>query len=122
MFFAEAKLRRCGRTDQPMCGECTDCFLSYDDIDALKNDLLRIRSQFGGVDSGNYVRFEQAWDTPRAASANLHEPLRRIGEAVEKIFSSDPRAEALMVRKTGKQGHARYGILADKSQIRIERE
>jgi len=119
-FFAEQKLHHCTKPEQLSCESCRDCFLTYDGIDALKREILRIRSQFGGVDSGNYVRFEEAWDAPRPSTANLPEPLRRIAEAVEKVFAADPRAECLMVRNVGKKGHARYGLMADKSQIRIK--
>jgi len=121
-FFAEQKLRNCCHPKRPTCDECRDCFLGYDEIDAKKDDLLRIRAQFGGVDSGNYVRFETSWDSPRPSSTNLHDPLRRLAEEVEKVFVADPRAECLLVRNVGKRGEAHYGLMADKSQIRISKD
>jgi len=120
-FFSEQKLKHCQHHDFNSCLACQDCLMNYDDMDDKKEDLLLIRGQFGGVDSGHYVRFEEAWKSRRAAANNLHEPLRRIAEAIEKVFGADPRAECLMIRNVGKKGAPRYGIMADKAQLSIER-
>ncbi|MDQ6960884.1 MAG: hypothetical protein Q9M27_07595 [Mariprofundaceae bacterium] len=109
-FFAQQKLKHCKQPERFMCGECRECFLSVLDMDVRKDELLAVRMQFGGIDDAMYERFENAWKGRRAASVNLPEPLRRIGEAVEKVFGADPRAERLMVRNIGPKGHARYGI------------
>jgi len=121
-FFAQQKIKHCSRPKQTICGDCRDCFLSIDGMDEHKEELLAVRMQFGGIHNAMYERFEEAWKVKRAASDNLPEPLRRISEAVEKQFAADPRAQALMVLNVGKRNQASYGLMADKSQIRIERE
>jgi len=121
-FFAQQKLKHCIRPDESICGDCRDCFLSIDDVDDRKEELLAVRMQFGGIHNAMYERFEEAWKDKRAASVNLPEPLRRISEAVEKALGADPRAGQVMIRNVGKKGYARYGFMADKSQIRIDRE
>lgn len=120
-FFANEKLRNCVEKDRPTCGDCTACFLGFDDIDARKDELLGIRQQYGGIYSANYERFEQAWRPDRSASVNLPEPVSRIAEAVRREFGADPRAERACIRNVGKRGRPRYGLLADKSQIRLIR-
>jgi len=121
-FFAEQKLKHCQHPNYNTCDDCQACFMNYEDIDDKKADLMLIRGQFGGVDSGHYVRFEDAWKGIRAASTNLQEPLRRIAQAIENKFAADPRAERLMIRNVGEKGFPRYGIMADKTQLSIERE
>jgi len=121
-FFALQKLRHCSRPDQMLCDGCTDCFLSIDRIDEKKEELMAVRMQFGGVNDYHYEQFEKAWRGYRAAAENLHEPVRRICALLEKHFATDSRACLAMIRNVGKKGHARYGIMADKNQIRIERE
>jgi len=121
-FFVEQKLKHCHHTEATTCESCTDCFLSYEEIDQKKEDLLLIRSQFGGINSGNYVRFEKAWRGKHVAATNVHEPLRRIAESIEALFGTDPRAERLMIRNVGQKGVPSYGLLADKVQLSVERE
>jgi len=121
-FFAQQKLKHCREPARKLCSECRACFLSVDDMDAKKEELFAVRVQFGGVDNGNYARFVDAWSARRAASDNLPEPLRRIASVVEKTFGVDPRAGALLIRNVGRRNDAAYGLMADKTQIRIERE
>lgn len=121
-FFTQQKLRHCREADRMLCGECRACFLSVDDMDAKKEELFAVRVQFGGVDNGNYARFVNAWSVRRAASDNLPEPLRRISSEVEKTFGADPRSAALLICNIGKRNQTAYGLMADKTQVRIERE
>jgi len=121
-FFAQQKIKYCKHPEQALCGDCRDCFLSVDQIDEKKEELLAVRVQFGGVNDAMYERFEEAWKPRRAAATNLPEPLRRISEAIEKGWGIDPRAELIKVRNVGKRNHQAYGLLADKTQIRIVRE
>jgi hypothetical protein len=122
LFFAQQKLKACKHPNQSLCDACTDCFLSVDGMDEKKDELMLIRASFGGRESGHYERFEEAWKGQRAAYDCLPEPLRRIEQAVEKVFAIDPRAERLLIKNIGKRNAAAYGLLADKTQIRIERE
>jgi len=121
-FFAQQKLHHCQHPQQPTCGACHDCFLSVDDMDKKKDELLNIRMQFGGLNSPTFSRFEQAWQGKRAAASNLPEPIRRINAAIEQTLGIDQRAEAIKIKNIGKRNHQAYGIMADKSQIRIKRE
>ena len=123
-FFAQQKTRSCVRPDRELCHECRDCFLSIDDIDDKKEELLAARMQFGGVNDYRYVEFERSWRGARAAADNLHEPLRRINALIEKHFATDAYAQLAMIRNINakQRGNARYGILADKKKIMIERE
>ncbi len=57
-----------------------------------KEALFTIRMQFGGAFDGHYEKFKGAWNTKRAFSSLLPEPVRRIHEAVEEVFGTDPRA------------------------------
>ena len=118
-FFAVRKLDHCREPERATCGGCTACFLTYDEIDACKDELLAIRQEFSGIYSANYERFESAWEQPRSASANIPEPVSRINEAIGRAFGADPRAERLKIRNVGRRGEARYGFMADKSQIRL---
>ncbi len=122
LFFAMQKARHCVRPKQALCGDCRDCFLSVDDMDDKKDDLLQIRAMFGGMHTGHYERFENAWNEQGAAQFCLPEPLRRIAQEIERVFAVDPRAEKLLIKNVGKRNAAAYGLLADKTQIRIERE
>ena len=122
LFFAQQKLKACKHPEQSLCDTCSDCFLSIDDMDGRKEELMQIRGTFGGIYSGHYERFEKAWRMPRAAQDCLPEPIRRISEEVERVFAVDPRAEKLLIKNIGKRNAASYGLLADKTQIRIERE
>ena len=120
-FFAEEKLDHCRHPERPHCIDCSDCFLSYDEIDAKKKDLLRIRAQFGGIGSRHYQRFEDSWTRyERAARDNVSDPVRRIAEAIEAEFGVDPRAEKVKIRNVGERRNARYGIMADKRQLRLK--
>lgn len=122
LFFARQKVHHCSHPEQALCGDCHDCFLSIDDMDDKKDDLLQIRAMFGGMHTGHYERFQKAWDEPRAAQDCLPEPIRRIAQEVEHVFAVDPRAEKLLIKNIGKRNATAYGLLADKTQIRIERE
>ncbi|PCH54242.1 MAG: TIGR02584 family CRISPR-associated protein [Flavobacteriaceae bacterium] len=121
-FFAQQKLRHCSQPKQSLCGDCRECFLSIEDMDERKEDLLAVRMQFGGIHDAMYERFEAAWNERRAAGAILPEVIRRTSEAVEKVLGADPRSEQVMIRNVGKRGNPRYGFMADKTQIRVERE
>lgn len=120
-FFVQQKLKRCQRPDASLCGDCQECFLSFDEAEAHKEELFSIRVQFGGVNSAHYEQFEEKWGQRHAFSALLPEALRRIHEAIEQVHGIDPRAEALMIRNVGKRGSPAYGIMGDKGQFRIER-
>jgi len=39
-FFAQQKTRHCQRSEQRSCEDCQDCFLSVDDMDVKKDELL----------------------------------------------------------------------------------
>ena len=121
LFFAQQKVKACKHPQQQLCEECKDCFLSVEGMEEKKDDLMQIRATFGGRHTGHYERFEKAWDEPRAAQGCLPEPIRRIAEEVEHVFAVDPRAEKLLIKNVGKRNAASYGLLADKTQIRIER-
>jgi len=120
-FFAQQKTRHCRQPQRPTCGQCRDCFLSFDAIDARKEELLIIRQQFGGICSAGYEAFEKAWKHARSAAINVPEPVRRINEAIERVFGADPRAEQIKVRNVGPRRRAAYGVMADKAQLRIVR-
>ncbi|RMD65941.1 hypothetical protein D6833_02175, partial [Candidatus Parcubacteria bacterium] len=100
---------------------CRACFLGYDDIEERKEELLAVRQQFGGIYSAGYEAFDNAWKHARSAVVNVPEPVRRINEAVERVFGADPRAEQIKVRNVGPRGKAAYGVMADKTQLRIVR-
>jgi len=121
LFFSRQKLHACADKKRSICGDCCDCFLSIDGMDAKREELLAARGLFGGIDSAHYERFEKIWTDTRAAQDNLAEPLRRISQAIESVFGMDPRAERLHIRNIGKRGSPAYGLFADKTQIRIER-
>jgi len=119
IFFAKQKLDSCVEKNRPLCGDCSSCFLSIDDMDNKSEELLNIRASFGGEYSGHYENFEKVWREPRAAQDNLAEPLRRISKNIESSFGIDPRAECLHIKNVGKRGAATYGLLADVTQIHI---
>ncbi len=118
-FFAEEKLHRCRKPERSLCGDCRECFLSVDAIEARKAELVRMRAQFGGMDHPQVEKFRKSWSAKNAARTNLAEPLRRIAEQIEQAFSVDPRAEALKIVNIGPRGQPRYGLLAERSHIEV---
>jgi len=119
-FFAQQKTEHCSKSNRALCDTCRECFLSYDEAEEKKEDLFKIRMQFGGRFNAHYEKFEDTWSKDYAFRDLLSEPVKKIENAISKVFGADPRAESIMIKNIGRRNNSAFGLMAEKKQIKIK--
>ena len=119
-LFALIKARACIRKDREYCLDCTDCFLSINDL-AKKETFEKIKKLYEVMFGKNSSKAEDLKDRDGSkflAQENFRQYRSKINKKIAKAIDNPVLASIYILTNTGRYASSRYGIRVEKSMIK----
>jgi len=119
--FLQLKLRHCRNQDASICGECSACFATLNEM--ASEPLIRlIADNYQAIYNGDATKREDMlakWLSNIEPSTNLRQQISKINKAIEEELQDGPLFALYKVDANRKYGGSRYGVRMERGKIVI---